>query len=86
MEELPLVPIPDPLDVQKLASSIREFATERKVSRSMVAYALYRRHRISSPVWRQLHEHFRQGWFEELERRRIHSGSYGPTILATRRS
>ncbi len=53
----------------------------------MVAYALYRQHRISSPVWLQLHEHFRQRWFEELERRRIRDRERpgGPDYYVVRR-
>ncbi len=85
--ELRQLSIPDPTDLEDSANRISEFAHDRNVSRSMVAYNLHRRGRISSHVWRGLHEHFRQRWFEEVERRRVQSRqrSGGPDSYVVRR-
>ncbi len=85
--ELAELPLADPLDFERLAAGIGEFATERKLSRSMVAYALHRHQRISPQIWHLLHEHFRQRWFEEVERRRIRERDRagGPDYYVVRR-
>lgn len=79
--------IQDPSDIDALAARIGEFATERKVSRSMVAYNLHRKGKISYGSWRNLHEHFRHRWFEEVERRRAQGRerSGGPDFYVVRR-
>ncbi len=85
--ELRQLSIPDPTDLEDSANRISEFAHDRKISRSMVAYNLHRRGRISFPVWRGLHEHFRERWFEEVERRRVQTRerSGGPNFYVVRR-
>lgn len=46
---------------------ISEFAAARRVSRSMVAYKLFRAGSISRPMWTELTEHFRQAWLKQKE-------------------
>ena len=54
---------------------------------TMVAYHLHRQEMISFANWRLLHEHFRQRWFDEVERRRIQGreASGGPDFYVVRR-
>ncbi len=85
--ELSQLQIRDPLDIEDTATRISEFAFARKVSRSMVAYSLHRRQRISFASWQRLHDHFRERWFEEVERRRVQSRARagGPNFYVVRR-
>jgi len=85
--ELAQLTIPDPANTVDTATLISEFAFARKVSRSMVAYNLHRQHRISFSTWRQLHEYFRQRWFDEVESRRLQGRerSGGPNFYVVRR-
>lgn len=53
-----------------LAASITNFANERNVSRSMVAYKLYRLLRIERNVWHRLSTQFREEWLAGRETRR----------------
>jgi Zn-dependent peptidase ImmA (M78 family)/transcriptional regulator with XRE-family HTH domain len=85
--ELNQLDLPDPNDIEDIAERIGEFAFERKVSRSMVAYNLLRRRRIAFPVWNRLQEHFRERWFDEVERRRAQGRERtgGPDFYVVRR-
>ena len=53
-----------PLAVQ--ANLISEFASERRISRSMVAYRLFRENRIGRTVWTNLRSEFRAQWQSHL--------------------
>jgi len=54
----------------ELADRISEFATARKVSRTMVAYRLHRGGYISAEQWNGLATTFRRTWLEKRERAR----------------
>lgn len=71
----------------ELADSITEFANERNVSRSMVAYKLYRLRRVERNVWLRLSTHFREEWLAGRETRRERSRNQegGPNYYAVRR-
>ena len=71
----------------ELANSITEFANERNVSRSMVAYKLYRLRRVERNVWLRLSTHFREEWLAGRETRREQSRNQegGPNYYAVRR-
>ncbi len=66
---------------------ITSFAADRNVSRSMVAYKLYRVGTINQDIWRQLSSLFRQSWLqartEKRESARDHEG--GPNYYVVRR-
>jgi hypothetical protein len=53
----------------------------------MVAYNLLRQRRIAFPVWRRLQEHFRERWFDEVDRRRARGRERtgGPDFYVVRR-
>lgn len=53
-----------------LALAITEFANQRNLSRSMVAYRLFRSGRIDEGQWQALSEKFRQEWLDSQERQR----------------
>ena len=53
-----------------LAVLVGDFASERNVSHSMVAYKLFRLDMIDRPVWMSLSRNFRDRWIEEREFRR----------------
>ena len=50
--------------------SITEFANEHNVSRSMVAYKLFRQQRLDKGTWRYISEQFRDEWLRGRETRR----------------
>jgi Zn-dependent peptidase ImmA (M78 family)/transcriptional regulator with XRE-family HTH domain len=70
-----------------LKERISVFAGVRHVSRSMVAYRLYRRRSINSRRWEQLREAFRLEWVGRRDQRRDVSGgkSTGPNYYVVRR-
>ncbi len=70
-----------------LAAQISEFASTRKVSRSMVAYRLYRAGMIAEPEWRGMIAEFRKSWIELRERRRAAANEVegGPSYYIIRR-
>lgn len=64
-----ILPLPSG-SVEEKAAGIDAFARERNISRSMVAYRLYRSGAISEGRWSALNRHFRDRWREERTRRR----------------
>lgn len=62
--------IPDADNDENIADAITAFASDRNISRSMVAYRLYRRQRIQQDVWRRLSTRFREEWLDGREKRR----------------
>ena len=70
-----------------LAASITNFANERNVSRSMVAYKLYRLRRIERNVWQRLSTQFREEWLagRETRRERAHNQEGGANYYTVRR-
>lgn len=85
--DLEEIRIPEQTEVNEVASLINAFAEERNVSRSMVAYKLYRNERIGRNLWEGLSRYFRDRWLEDRERRRIQARSQegGPTYYVVRR-
>ena len=69
-QELVEFDLPEPLDADRVADALAEFAGSRRVSRSMVAYKMFRRGYISADLWQELHARFRTEWLTERRRRR----------------
>lgn len=67
---------------------ISEFAQDRKVSASMVAYKLYRMGTLDLQKWERLSQTFRQMWIARRDEERIRAReqeSHGPTYYPVRR-
>lgn len=62
--------LPSVADKDAVMRSITAFANERNVSRSMVAYKLFRQHRIEKDAWRSISQTFRDEWLGGRETRR----------------
>ena len=69
------------------AATISEFAEARRVSRSMVAYKLFRTGKISRGVWASLDAHFRKEWLalkqKQAEKQKATEG--GPSYYVVKR-
>jgi Zn-dependent peptidase ImmA (M78 family)/transcriptional regulator with XRE-family HTH domain len=74
-------------DVEVAEQLITDFANNKNVSCSMVAYKLYRAGSINQDIWRKLSSLFRQSWLqartERRETTRDHEG--GPNYYVVRR-
>jgi Zn-dependent peptidase ImmA (M78 family)/transcriptional regulator with XRE-family HTH domain len=81
--ELGAVGLRDEAGDDETARQIADFAAMRHLSRSMVAYRLYREGRISEPLWRRLIERFRQQWLASRADRQERQG--GPDYYVVRR-
>lgn len=70
-----------------VADAIDGFATARHLSRSLVAYRLYRSGSLSREAWMTLSRHFRDRWLEDRERRRLENRGRdgGPNFYVVRR-
>jgi Zn-dependent peptidase ImmA (M78 family)/transcriptional regulator with XRE-family HTH domain len=74
------------LSLEDSVARISEYANARRVSSSMVTYKLFRAGIITMPVWRRLHNHFRQLWINERENARTRDeGEGGPNYYVVRR-
>jgi Zn-dependent peptidase ImmA (M78 family) len=84
--ELPFVGVDLTTAVETAAQHIGEFAEERNLSRSMVAYSLLRAGLLSDRTWRTLTGHFKAQWLRsrdaKRERRKEHTG---PSYYVVRR-
>lgn len=58
------------LQIGELAQAISDFATARRVSRSMIAYQLFRSRRIGRAIWEQLTNRFELEWRQLRQARR----------------
>jgi Zn-dependent peptidase ImmA (M78 family) len=88
-----------PEEVARVAARVREpggdgtaavlgrFAREWKVSRSLLAYRLYREGHITRPAWRTLDKRFRETWYEDQQRSREEARKRegGPDYYVVRR-
>lgn len=85
--DLEEIRIPERAEINEVASLISAFAEKRNVSRSMVAYKLYRNKRIGRGLWEDLSRHFRDLWLEDRERRRSQARNQtdGPDYYVVRR-
>ena len=86
-EELRELKVDSFTDVEVAEQRISDFANNKNVSRSMVAYKLYRVGSINQDMWRKFSSSFRQSWLQaRIERRestRDHEG--GPNYYVVRR-
>jgi Zn-dependent peptidase ImmA (M78 family) len=84
--ELPQVGVNIETDVETAAQRIGEFAEERHLSRSMVAYSLLRAGLLTDDAWHTLSSRFRTQWrlSREAQRERQKDGS-GPSYYVVRR-
>lgn len=66
---------------------INSFAEERNISRSMVAYRLFRTNRIDEDVWKRLKVEFRKQWLElrAVQRKQAQEQEGGPTYYMVKR-
>ena len=85
--ELDQLPITRTTDQAEAIRLITEFADERLVSRSMVAYRLFRADTISEFRWRALTEVFRTHWLQSraAQRERARGTDGGPNYYIVRR-
>ena len=75
-------------DLQSVQRRITEFATDRNLSSSMVAYKLYRMGIVDFENWKLLSQSFRKMWIEQRDQRRIRAREQeirGPTYYPVRR-
>lgn len=75
-------------NIRDLVQSIGDFARERNVSYSMVAYRLFREDTIGERVWRKLNDEFRSRWLQKRNARRekARARSGGPSYYVLRRN
>ncbi|MFO1398254.1 MAG: XRE family transcriptional regulator [Burkholderiales bacterium] len=75
--------------VDEVSQEIGGFAAQRLVSRSLVAYRLFRDARIHEATWRTLVRRFQQEWLENKEarreRRKVENEKGGPSYYIVRR-
>lgn len=73
--------------LSEVIAAISTFADERRISRSMVSYKLFRMGFINEDLWRGLSNHFKQQWLEtklkQAEKQKASEG--GPTFYIVRR-
>lgn len=85
--ELALLRVSDKTDFETIQDRISDFASGRNLSRSMVAYKLYRRRTIDQETWQRLSMVFREQWLQgrtdRRERARALEG--GPNYYVVRR-
>lgn len=74
-------------DLESVTTQISVFASERRVSRQMVAYKLFRTGVIKQDFWRALDRKFREIWQQEKARSKIREGTKdsGPNYYVLRR-
>jgi len=75
------------LSVATIAEQIGTFAEERRISRAMVAYKLYRAGMIGKTMWAALDGHFREQWqaYKQREAERNKKAEGGPNYYVVRR-
>jgi Zn-dependent peptidase ImmA (M78 family) len=97
--EIEALALPRAFDMDAAVAAIDAFAAARNVSRSMVAYKLYRGQRLSAPQWESLQQHYRELWIQQRERTKEQTGKrdvridpnvvlrswLGPALLGTTR-
>jgi Zn-dependent peptidase ImmA (M78 family)/transcriptional regulator with XRE-family HTH domain len=74
-------------DLEEATRLVTEFAGERLVSRSLVAYRLFRADKISERTWRALTDTFRVQWLQSraAQRERARGMDGGPNYYIVRR-
>jgi len=71
------------LEFDQLADAISRFASERNVSRALIAYRLHRSSRIDVYSYQRLAEMFRRRWLRDRHRKALDEG--GPSYYTVRR-
>jgi Zn-dependent peptidase ImmA (M78 family) len=86
-QELDQLPITHATDLGESVRLVTEFAEERLLSRSMVAYRLFRTDKITERTWRTLTEKFRTQWQQNraAQRERARGMDGGPNYYVVRR-
>jgi Zn-dependent peptidase ImmA (M78 family) len=85
--ELGLLDLRSAADNEQLARLVSDFAVERHLSRSMVAYRMLRSGALPEPAWRALTNLFRAQWRvgREAQRERNRAREGGPNYYVIRR-
>lgn len=86
--ELEQLDVDDRTDLESAQRRIGEFALDRNLSASMVAYKLYRMGTIDFESWKLLSQTFRTMWIARRNERRIRAREqeiHGPTYYPVRR-
>jgi len=68
--EIEALVLPREFAMGTAVAAIDTFAAAHNVSRSMVAYKLYRGQRLSTAQWERLQQHYRELWTRQRERRK----------------
>jgi Zn-dependent peptidase ImmA (M78 family) len=78
---------PTPPTFEAAAHAISEFAGVRRISRSMVAYKLFRSAKIQRPMWIELTDHFRGAWLaqKQLQSEKQKAVEGGPSYYVVKR-
>jgi Zn-dependent peptidase ImmA (M78 family) len=84
--ELEFVGVDRRTDLEEASRLISDFAKARHLSRSMVAYRLFRAGKIGEPLWRALTARFREEWLAQRAARGERRTSSGPDYYIVRRS
>jgi Zn-dependent peptidase ImmA (M78 family)/transcriptional regulator with XRE-family HTH domain len=86
-DELAALQIEPTLDRQTVIERIGEFARERLLSRSLVAYRLFQAQRLSEHSWQSLTQDFRDQWRQQRDAQRVRSREQkgGPNYYVVRR-
>jgi Zn-dependent peptidase ImmA (M78 family) len=85
--ELGALEVSGDTDLQTAVATIGDFAKERHLSRSMVAYRLLRNGKLPEQKWRKISEAFRDEWFHtrDAQRKRDRENEGGPNYYVVRR-
>lgn len=85
--ELPTVGVAEGTPVDDAANLITRFAAERLLSRSMVAYRLFRAGALTEASWQTVRSRFRQEWLQSraAQRARARENEGGPSYYVVRR-
>lgn len=86
-QELNRIDLSSTTDSSAVALLINEFADQRQISRSLVAYRLFSAGRLSERVWQDLSARFRQEWLQTraAQRERSRGREGGPNYYVVRR-
>lgn len=69
--------------IDQITDFISNFASERHLSNSMVAYRLYKQGKLSKEVWQKLHNFFQKSWGRNQEQNSKNKG--GPNYYILKR-
>lgn len=74
-------------EVSSLVAEINQFASSRKVSRSLVAYRMYLSGRIDQPTWQLLSKTFHDMWTREklAQKEKSRASESGPSYYVVKR-